>query len=271
MRPPLLHPVFTMNAERDATRGVSFFQSRDVHAVMEATEPLREQGYALGEVKFNYPPQPGSTPNHASIDTSSCRKQDLLVGGTRPGALDSVQGGRRRIRRAFTDLDDEIVAEWNPFLPIIGGSHVCIHPDVAAMLPPGYEDRFDMFFYQIGKSALYKTRRANGEKKPHRPPHGEASTPAFLLRVPKLAKRDVGYLGFWGMNGRATLGWAYLLRHRFPHLVQEPSFVMAELSGMGTSTRPLDLRWVLDWNVEILIQLPLSRPDAKRSRKAAAR
>jgi hypothetical protein len=263
MRPPLLHPVLSMNAERDSSRPVKFFQTRDVHAALEASEPLRAQGFALGEVLFNYPPKRGVEPNHVSIDTSRCRPQDLIFGSTRPGALDSTQGGRKGIRRAFTDLEDEIMEEWNRYLTIISGTHVCLHPNVAAKLPRGYEDRFDMFFYQLGKPALYKTLRADGETSPHRPAQGEARTPVFLLRTPKLAKRNVGYGGIWGMAGRVTLGWAYLLRHRFPHLIQQPGFVMAELSGMGTASRPLDLRWVLDWKVEILIQLPLGKSKAK--------
>ena len=56
------------------------------------------------------------------------------------------------------------------------------------------------------------------------------------------------------MDGTATQVWAYRLARDHAELLAEPGFVVAELANPGIPDRPTDLRWALDWGVEVILR-----------------
>jgi hypothetical protein len=265
--PPLVYPFLLLIAERDQKRDLRPFQNRDAVASMLAIDGLRSSGFEFGDVLLNFPPPRSQGRVPASVDTSFCRGDDLILTTTRLPLSDDTQDNRKRIRRAYTDLESELLAEWKPYLPILGRERVKLDDSLCDALPPGYEGRFDMCFYEAHGAPYRRLKAMDGRRTPLRSGNG-LRTAAFLLRLPALSNRRTGYIGLWGLDGTATLVWAYLLRHRHADLLREPGFVMAELSGSDIPRRPTNLRWALDWNAKILIHQRLPQPGG-RARRAA--
>ena len=147
-------------------------------------------------------------------------------------------------------------------------ARVRLNPELHRLLPTGFEDRFDMRFRQE-QGAPYLTLQRHDDKR--RPYKGkELRTAVFLLRLPRLPRRDVGYVGTIGIDGIANLVWGHLLRRRHADLLREPGFVMVELVGAPLPERPTDYRWALGWRAEILFRVPLDAPHPKRRDKPSA-
>ena len=56
------------------------------------------------------------------------------------------------------------------------------------------------------------------------------------------------------VEGTSTLVWAYRLGRDFAELLAEPGFVVAELVHGDIPDRPSDLRWAMEWDIEILVR-----------------
>jgi hypothetical protein len=173
------------------------------------------------------------------------------------------------VARAYTDLEEELIEIWRKWLPVLGRDRVRPHPELRHLLPVGFENRYDMLFYEE-EGARYKKLRSFSDTD-HRPAVGEERrTAAFLLRLPSLPNRDVGYLGVWSPDGTSTLVWSKLLRYVHADLLREPGFVMAELVHAPMTERPTDYRWTVDWRAEILLRVPLtSTPEISYAMSAA--
>ncbi len=269
MESPLIHPVYSLISDGDQSREDLPFQVRDALSGEQVRQPFFAQGYALGDEILQTPPQPGHQGDpHAKIDTSHCKPTSVLQTFTRHAGSDLVQGARKKLKRACTDLEDDIIEEWNHFVPVSSRLHVTLAERLWHLLPPGYENRRDMFFYE-SPGAPYK-RLSVCDGRPPRPYAGEERrTAAFLLLLPQLGQRKVRYLGTWAPSGTANLIWGCQLRHRHPELLMEPGFVFAELIGETIPERSFGLRWTLDfWRVEILIHEPVRSTGPQQQQRA---
>lgn len=262
------HPFYFLVAKRDLTRDLREFMTRDQFANQLIVEVLRQIGFALGDALVNNPPpakwqdQPTQL---AHVDTSRFRPEDVVTTSTRWPVSDEEAGGRKRVARAYTDLEQELLEVWSAYFSHLSRDQVRLHPDLHRLLPPGFENRYDMAFREE-EGACYYELRAHHERG-HRPYKGdEKRTAAFLLHLPRLPKRSVGYVGMWSLDGTSTLVWAHLLWKRHADLLKEPGFVMAELVASPIPERPTDYRWMLDWRAEILFRAPLEAPDRKQLR-----
>lgn len=261
--PPLLHSCYWLIADGDKKRPDRPYQVRDALAGEQVREALRREGYAAGESFLNFPPQPRERcEGLAHIDTSVCRPRDLIGTYTRIPISDLDQGARKKVPRGFTDLEAEMMDEWRPYVSSASRLVVQLNERLHQRLPPGFENRRRMSIYESECAPYNELSRCDGS--PQRPYAGEElRTPVFKLRVTRMKEREVGYLGIWGVDGNATLIWSCLLRHRHPELLCKPGFVMGELVGGRVPGRPFDLRWTLDWRLELLIDEPLPRAAAR--------
>jgi hypothetical protein len=277
---PYVHPFYCLVAKRDFSRDLRPFQCRDCVACQQVIAALARIGFELGEERLNNPPPVEWTEDPtrlAHVDTSDCALEDRLLTGTRLPGSDDPELCRKYVARGHTDLEQELIEVWKAFLPILGRDRVRLHPELYRLLPAGFEDRYDLSFYE-GEGAPYKDLCAYDGRN-HKPQLGnELRTAAFLLHLPRLPHRNVGYLGFWSLDGVSTLVWSKLLRYRHADLLREPGFVMAELVGVPTPGRPTDYRFTHDWRAEILIkvsldsfpQIPLPTSSAQRAPSRAA-
>jgi len=269
---PLAHPFYVLVARRDSNRDLRSFQCRDAVACSQIIAALAKVGYELGEERLNNPPpvEWDADPTQlALIDTSDCFCDDLLLTATRWPVSDDPELCRKYVARAYTDLEEELLEVWRKWLPVLGRDRVMLHPELRRLLPPGFANRYDMLFYEE-EGARYKKLRSFSDTD-HRPVVGnERRTAAFLLRLPSLPNRDVGYLGIWGLDGTSTLVWSKLLRYVHTDLLLEPGFVMAELVHAPMPERATNYRWAVEWRAEILLRVPLaSTPESSYATSAA--
>jgi hypothetical protein len=256
---PYVHPFYSLVAKRDFSRDLRPFQCRDCVACQQIIAALARLGFELGEERLNNPPpvERSADPTRlAHVDTSDCAPADRLLTGTRLPGSDDPELCRKYVARGHTDLEQELIDVWKAPLPVLGRDRVLLHPELHRLLPDGFEDRYELTFYE-GEGAPYKELRAY-DGRSHKPRQAnELRTAAFLLHLPRLPHRKTGYLGFWSLDGTSTLVWSKLLRHRHADLLRDPGFVMAELVGVPIPKRPTDLGFTLDWRAEILFQVSL--------------
>lgn len=264
-----VHPFFFMIQRRDKKRRLRPHQIVDSWPMWNIGAALAPLGYELGDARINFPP-PAETYREPTqlvpVDTSEFHPDSLLMTTTRIPV--GPEGDfKKQVSRGYTDLEAELEEAWRQFVQISTRGRVLAREHLAPRLPQGFENRFDMYFYQNVEGAPYRLLGAIGE--PRRPfADAKLRTVAFLLRLPRLPRRGFGYLGVYAMSGPGILIWSHLLRERHPDLLREPGFVMAELVGDSIPEHRTDFRWIRDWRAEILLSLPI-RGDAPARQRAA--
>lgn len=257
---PLAHPFSFLVRRRDKKRDLRCFQLADVEANRYLEAALRRHGFELGETRINNPPRAGEEVDPTQllhVDTDDCLPEDVIFSSIRLPADDPYRDYKKSMERAYTDLEQELIDVWTGALPIVSRGRVRLSPELARRLPDEYKDRFDMRFGQR-EGAEYLTLQAFDEKHRHTYEGDELRTAGFAMRLAKLPKRDVGYVGIWGLDGTSTLNLAYQIRHRHWDLLAEPGFAMIELVGDAIPERPTDYRWMLDWRAEVLFDVPFA-------------
>jgi hypothetical protein len=252
------HPFLWMIADGDKHRRDWPFQVRDALALREISAALRGLGYEDGRDLLNHPPAGLVPPEElAPIHTPWSHLHDLLVSCTRIPIWDQAQGARKQVPRGYTDLEKEIMDEWMLYA---ASSRVVVqvHDRLHQQFPPGKEDRRRVQLYTRALAPYASLSSCDG-RRPRKYDGDEIRTPVFLLRIPKMQHRRMGYLGIWGPDGNTTLIWATLLRFRYPELLATNHFVMGELVGGPIPERPFDLDFCGDWDVEFLIDEPIRR------------
>jgi hypothetical protein len=265
--PPRFHSLYSLIADGDQTRNDEPHQVRDGLAASQVQAVLSEQGYIAGRDILNFPPQPGEQSTElARIDTSMFRLRDVLCTCTRLPFSDHIEGCRKKVPRGETDLEQELIEEWQSWVSSGSRLFVQLNERLHDKLPAGFENRRRMKILEDANAAYNRLSRCDGSP-PRRYRGEEVRTPFFKVRLPRLSNpaRNFGYLGIWGMSGITTLIGACLLRHRHPELLTKPGFVMAELVGGPIPKRPFDLDWALDWRLEVLIDEPAPRVTQPRS------
>lgn len=259
------NPFWWLIGDGDKNRKDWPFQVRDALAFREMAAALRGFGYKDGRDLLNFPPPGGKPPPElAPIDTSWSKPRDLICSCTRIPTNDQAEGKRKQVPRGYTDLEAEIMYEWEPYVRA-SRKIVQLHDRLHPQLPADFEDRARMIVYLRAFAPFEKLSRCDG--KGERKYNGqEIRTPVFLLRIPKLQQRKSGYLGIWGLDGNTTLIWATILRFRYPELLNTNHFVAAELVGNTTPDRPFDLDFAASWDVEILIDEKIRRGGKKDER-----
>lgn len=258
---PLTYPV----ARKALERAPKLFARRDCQASIELLFRLYELGFVQGEPIFQQPP---SRPPKGPVPFDELYKLDLsfllpgamIVQTTRPPMNDIDEGPRRQVERAYTDLEYLTFEAWKPFVEYLARTHVRLGPQMQALMPGGFEDRREMSFRQRGWGAPYYELNAL-EGRGWRKYAGERRSALFLLRLEEAWPGGPGYLCAFGMDGCTTLVWCYQLARKFAHLLEKPGFVLAELVLGRLPERATDLRFCLDWEIEILVQQELSAPN----------
>lgn len=247
--PSCAHVFAAMQTPRSDDRHLRVFETRDLAAALQVLAALEAEGFRMGEILLNHPPQgpqrDGAVPS-AQVDLAAVRAGDLITTFTRPAASDPEWGDRKSLRRGHTDLEERILWFWRQHFDWLARSSMRLSEPMRELLPPALADRSAASF-RMRQGAFYLERNSL-DGRPRRRTR-ERRTAAFLARVPELWPGGPGYLGLFGMDGISTLGWATLLRHRHPELLRK-RFVMAELCVSEIPERPTELSWMQGWTVE---------------------
>jgi hypothetical protein len=247
-------------APRDSKRLVKHHQRRDLSAGHEVGSALLELGYRPGEQIFQPDcPDPENPPLELRhVDLSFVLRQDVFVHLTRPQYSDKSSGPKRQIRQAYTDLEARLFALWKPRLPIAARNHVQVASGLHGLFEPGSDYCREMKFRQKGWGGdYYQVMKPDGEG--FRMFREGRKTMVFLLRVKHAWPGGPGYICAFGMDGCATLFWAYRLRRDFRPWLEKPVFLMAEMTLGEIPSDSTDLRFCAEWDIKPVLVQELSR------------
>ena len=252
-----VHPFSYSLSPKDNNRDVRPFQRRDVAAAMELQSALVERGFMPGESILNpLPYKAAEREELLQVDMESVGSEDLILLTTRPPIDDVRQGDRKQVRRGFTDLEHCVFTACRPFIAKSSRSHIILEDAMSRHLQQGFGGLAEMVFSQKHEGARFQRLNSHDGKGWQRQP-GPPATAAFLLHVGSLWDGGPGLLCAFGMDGIATLGWAYLLRHRLPDKLEGPRFLVARLGLRPVPRRPTNLRWAEDWDVDLALDCEL--------------
>jgi hypothetical protein len=237
-----VYPFAYSLPQHDSSRRVRPFQIRDGAATFEMLALLSRFGWQYGGLLLNHSPLPKSDPGHLLEVPVPAGPGDRILSATRP-PLDEC--GRKQVNRGYTDLEERILAAWRSCFASLNRVEAVLHPRLHHELARGYEDRKHIFFYAREGSRYNELGSVRYR--------GSNRTAAFLLHLESFGPGQPGYVGFFAMDGTTTLIWAYLLRTRFPELVEKPGFVMAELDMGVIPTRTPDLGFAQSWNAKVIL------------------
>jgi hypothetical protein len=182
---------------------------------------------------------------------------DLLVLCTRPPMHDDVSGALKGIGRSYTTLEDKVFASMGRYFSVCARDHIEIAPHLAEQLPAQYKNRAHMIFRQKG-GAEYRQLR---ESASHRWQEVglEGRTALFLVHDREPWPGGPRLLAVFGVGGNETLVWAYLLSKKYWKKLDLAStcFVMMEMKTIKIPSRPGDLTFADNLEVEMLLHAPI--------------
>ncbi len=235
----------------------SLHNLRDGDAFIEISTVLHGRGLTNRGTLLNLP---GKNLRDRSLPLmETFGPMDLIVTTTRPPLNDKPDAVRKYLEPGNTALENLIHKELRHHFSHCARPRVRLAPHLAKALPPEVADRADIRFYQyLAKGKLspgeYLMLRAHGAPKAHKK-FPKWRTAVYLVRT-QAENNGPWLLCAFGMAGNESLIWAYLLRTRYAHYLEEdgPLFVMGELHLQRLPKRPFTLEFVQDWKVDILLE-----------------
>jgi hypothetical protein len=252
---PLVHLFLSFFKAHQANRKIPISLERDVLPDWLVTGAFLRLGYGLGSVKLNYPPPPGREGEMMEIDCSDMRSGDVVLSGSRSAYWDDDDDApKKNMPRGYTSLEILTDRVWTLYFAELTRMVMTLQSWLHPLIRAGYENRRDVQFMQSERAdySLLCAHDGSGEQKVR----GMGRTAAFVVNQPELWPGGPTYVGFFGMDGAATLAWACLLQERHRDLLVRPGFHMVELITAPIPARVPDLRWALDWKSELLMSVP---------------
>lgn len=227
---------------------------RDGTAFAEMVAFFTSRGYEYGGPLLNYPCFE-SPEKPTSVDVSFLSASDLLVLPTRPPIHDPLHEERRKIYSSNTTFEAKVFKALKDYFKVCSRTHMKLSKPMASLLEPSFKNRADIHF-TLYSGAWYKEYKKYGAYRFEPAEHHPKRTAAYLVRINHLWENGPALLVAFGMGGVETLVWLYLLRRRYPALLETPGFVMAELEGTSfpKKNRPFRLDFAEEWNVNLLIE-----------------
>jgi hypothetical protein len=270
---PKVHVVASYG---DLTKGIPRIHHNrpDLGALFNILAALQPLGYDPAGIIFNFPPpneeveRYGGLPPLLPIDESAFRKRDLICWLGRPPQDDNKKEHRIRSERAFTTIEDKILDVCRQHFELLRRPSLRLTPEYAERLREPYQNRADVQFKMHGPFGWYKScSRLNGTQT-QKFSARDQRTAAYLLHIPEVPTLSgrPGVLIPFGPSGLITLGWTHRLRTDHAHLLREPGFTVVEISNVFVPERPTSLRFVDDWQIEIVLHEPPRVPVARRPR-----
>ncbi len=244
-------------------RKVDIHSLRDGEAFNFIASVFYEEGYRRGEIFINTPiPEPE---NLVPIDDSFLKPSDILLVTTRPPMDDVYSKPRRASCPSYTMLEAKIFVSLRVCFEMCSRDMIKLARFLADRLPPKYADRAQIQFRQ-NQSADYRFVRSH-EKGRWKEFEGDRRTALFLIFLSEPWPNGPQLLAAFGVGGNETLFWARLLATRFRKELEIRSsrFVMAEMKQGRIPRRPNDLRFVDDWEVRMLLSVPIEEAAIRRA------
>jgi hypothetical protein len=200
------------------------FKDRDGVAFCELASAFYKIGYDFGTTIHFYPDD-----ERKLSEFPKFQPQDVLVLATRPPLHDKVAMKRRRkvIHAARTELEAALFAELSKHLEYCTRKHVELTKQSANRLRSDAGSKWQSLELFEYTNAEIKMHYVGPE--PVKPPKNHHSTVAFFLRANAVRGLNCNFIASFGMDGYGTLIWNRIIRKQFPHWLDQPGFIMAEL------------------------------------------
>jgi hypothetical protein len=182
---------------------------------------------------------------------------DLLVLTTRPPLDDEPFKDKKKVIPSRSWFETKFVfPAMRDVFKWCSRLEVSLTEKAAGALTNKFKNRAILDFH-IDADASYESSAAH-EKCAKQEPWDSMTSAAYLVHTRELWPQGPELLAAFGMSGTMGLGWAYLLRKRFPHLLQGSRFAMAEIVRNGPlPSSPLTLEFADKWDVRVIADLPL--------------
>lgn len=249
---------FSYMSHQKDDRSLRPHQLRDGDAFAELSSVLLSHGWNYGGIVFNYP---------ANIDRDESKKfastfgsSDLLVLTTRPPLSDRPHREKKVVTPSNTWLERKIFDVLRSYFSHCSRLEVALQEQLAVHLPGDYSNRAILSFYTSAEAA-YKTAIPYKASASYAQ-WNENTTASYLVYSQALWNSGPRLLCVFCMGGTIGLIWAYLIRTRFPELIEgEPRFVMAEITRSGPlPSTPVDLSFADQWHVSFVLNRQGFRP-----------
>lgn len=228
---------------------------RDGDAFAELAMALAARGCVYGGLLLNH-----SEPEEDVLRL--LRPHDMVVLTTRPPLNDHDGWDRNPIPRSEAPLEGAILAGVARYFDVCRRSSIRLNERTAAHLGEA-ADRAEIHFHVYKRSHYrrYRNPYSKGAARRFLTVTRTNATAAFLIST-SLGPRGPHLLNAFGMDGTTTLVWCYLLRTRFPYLLDGPRVVLAEIEATQLPQRPSTLAFADAWTVRLLLDLPLPQASA---------
>src|SRR5262249_28855370 len=200
------------------------------------------------DVIINWP-SPG--PTIIPFDCSCFRETDLLLLTTRPPMHDHLFPARRRGRRSWTSLEEDLfngpLSRWierstRPDM-VLTPAAAAVSPRIPERQTMEFRMHFGAWYRRYGSSVTGEWRNFE----PALP-----LTVAFLVYAKHAWPGGPGFLGAWGMDPMATLAWSWQLATQLPRLLCSTPFALAELAIPSLKDAPTSMSFTRAWEVDLL-------------------
>jgi hypothetical protein len=194
-----------------------------------------------------------------SQDITLLRKGELIVMTTRPPLDDNDEEGFLVIHRSNSPLENRIFTAVRPHFSTCSRREVILSSRYMKAFKKNHEDRCSTTYTAKGKKTKYLNiaryqATVNEYKRIRKWTHGDGiRTGAYLLYIREAWASGPDILIVFGMTGSIGLIWAFLVRKKFPHLLDKPVIAMSELIIGEIPERPKNLEFSLSWDVQILL------------------
>jgi hypothetical protein len=254
---PRIHIVTYPVALHDLSRTAKFHQQRDLLAAVELEHAFCRLGYRHGEQIFNQPPRRGPRKpppgQFFPLDVAFVAPEDLLLLTTRLPMNDLHAGPRRKVARAYTDLENRLFLAFKRYVDYCARTHVVLSEFAQGLLFPGFESRREMTFRQRGYGAPYDELNDMAGRGMRKVREKRRRSVVFLVQIEHAWVGGPGCVLSFGVDGCTTSLWNYRLARDFRHFLGKPGFVMAEVELGRLPEHCTDMRWCLEWKVEPIL------------------
>ena len=251
-RPPalFLHP-FLFFGTPDRGRDHEPYQARDMICLPHLQAALQQQGYQLGEVILNTPPQNGEAKDTVAPVAIRLGANDTLLIVTRI-PLNDDPTDKKRVLRGYTEHEPMVFEAASRKFWTLSRQKALLREHLWAQARAGFENRVNITYYLQNGARLHQLRRAQYGRA--EAPPAEPRGSAFLLNT-ELRPGGPRMIAVFGMDSHLTMVWSQIVARQHPEWLVQPGFTMVDLIRKRIPKRTTLLTFAQEWRYEIVMRV----------------
>ena len=245
-----VHP-FLFFGTPDRGRDHEPYQARDLICLPHLQAALYQQGYQLGEVILNTPPQDGEAKDAVAPVAIRLGANDTLLIVTRIPINDDPTD-KKRVLRGYTEHEPMVFEAASHYFWTLSRQKLLLREHLWAHARAGFENRVNITYYLQNGARLHQLRRAQygRAEKPPAEPRGSA----FLLNT-ELRRGGPRMIVVFGMDSHLTMVWSQIVARQHPEWLVQPGFTMVDLIRKRIPKRTTLLSFAQEWRYEIVMRV----------------